>query len=195
MRLPNERTKSVRLLGAHKERADTPEPRAVMRAYLRRLEEQGRLLRVGSLSPRLTRSPGSQETRTPAGPVRAGAGVRPSGWLATCSAARQPSPIISAWRPAEIIPRMLRSHRPPSAPADCRMLRPARRWSNLEPDLDELPILRHCEQDGGNYISSGGVDRPPPALRAEPGLSPLHAVLEDRDGGAGGAAAGISIAS
>jgi len=24
-----------------------------------------------------------------------------------------------------------------------------------QPDLDQLPILRHCEQDGGNYISSG----------------------------------------
>jgi UbiD family decarboxylase len=23
------------------------------------------------------------------------------------------------------------------------------------PDLDELPILRHCENDGGNYVSSG----------------------------------------
>ena len=26
-----------------------------------------------------------------------------------------------------------------------------------EPDLDSLPILRHCAQDGGNYISSGVV--------------------------------------
>ena len=26
-----------------------------------------------------------------------------------------------------------------------------------EPDLDALPILRHCEGDGGNYISSGVV--------------------------------------
>jgi UbiD family decarboxylase len=26
-----------------------------------------------------------------------------------------------------------------------------------EPDLDRLPILRHCEHDGGNYISSGIV--------------------------------------
>ena len=27
----------------------------------------------------------------------------------------------------------------------------------LEPDLDKLPILFHCDQDGGNYISSGVV--------------------------------------
>jgi UbiD family decarboxylase len=26
-----------------------------------------------------------------------------------------------------------------------------------DPDLEALPILRHCEQDGGNYISSGVV--------------------------------------
>ena len=26
---------------------------------------------------------------------------------------------------------------------------------DLHPDLDDLPILRHCDQDGGNYISSG----------------------------------------
>lgn len=26
---------------------------------------------------------------------------------------------------------------------------------DLHPDLDDLPILRHCQQDGGNYISSG----------------------------------------
>ncbi|MBW8010120.1 MAG: UbiD family decarboxylase [Chloroflexi bacterium] len=26
---------------------------------------------------------------------------------------------------------------------------------NMEPDLDQLPVLRHCEGDGGNYISSG----------------------------------------
>ncbi|HEY4720606.1 MAG TPA: UbiD family decarboxylase, partial [Anaerolineae bacterium] len=26
-----------------------------------------------------------------------------------------------------------------------------------DPDLDALPILRHCENDGGNYISSGVV--------------------------------------
>jgi UbiD family decarboxylase len=27
----------------------------------------------------------------------------------------------------------------------------------LDPNLDDLPILRHCELDGGNYISSGVV--------------------------------------
>ncbi len=32
---------------------------------------------------------------------------------------------------------------------------PCQEVVELHPDLDDLPILRHCEQDGGNYISSG----------------------------------------
>jgi 2,5-furandicarboxylate decarboxylase 1 len=32
---------------------------------------------------------------------------------------------------------------------------PCQEVVNLQPDLDELPILFHCEGDGGNYISSG----------------------------------------
>ena len=32
---------------------------------------------------------------------------------------------------------------------------PCQEAVDLHPDLDDLPILRHCEQDGGNYISSG----------------------------------------
>jgi anhydromevalonate phosphate decarboxylase len=32
---------------------------------------------------------------------------------------------------------------------------PCQEVVDLAPDLDRLPILRHCERDGGNYISSG----------------------------------------
>jgi UbiD family decarboxylase len=32
---------------------------------------------------------------------------------------------------------------------------PCQEVVELQPDLDRLPILRHCELDGGNYISSG----------------------------------------
>ncbi|MBN2083805.1 MAG: UbiD family decarboxylase [Anaerolineales bacterium] len=32
---------------------------------------------------------------------------------------------------------------------------PCQEAVNLQPDLDSLPILLHCEGDGGNYISSG----------------------------------------
>jgi UbiD family decarboxylase len=33
----------------------------------------------------------------------------------------------------------------------------------MSPDLDDLPILRHCETDGGNYISAGVVIAKHPA--------------------------------
>src|SRR5574338_1031739 len=32
---------------------------------------------------------------------------------------------------------------------------PCQEVINTRPTLDDLPILRHCQQDGGNYISSG----------------------------------------
>jgi UbiD family decarboxylase len=32
---------------------------------------------------------------------------------------------------------------------------PCQEVVNHSPDLDELPILRHCENDGGNYVSAG----------------------------------------
>jgi UbiD family decarboxylase len=34
---------------------------------------------------------------------------------------------------------------------------PCQEVVELEPDLDKLPILFHCDRDGGNYISSGVV--------------------------------------
>ncbi len=34
---------------------------------------------------------------------------------------------------------------------------PCQEVVEMEPDLDKLPILFHCDQDGGNYISSGVV--------------------------------------
>jgi 2,5-furandicarboxylate decarboxylase 1 len=34
---------------------------------------------------------------------------------------------------------------------------PCQEVVDLQPNLDSLPILRHCEKDGGNYISSGVV--------------------------------------
>lgn len=41
--------------------------------------------------------------------------------------------------------------------APCQILdgAPCQEVVNMNPDLDSLPILRHCEKDGGNYISSG----------------------------------------
>ena len=59
-------------------------------------------------------------------------------------------------KPSEIIPflsRAIEQHRP------CEIINdaPCQEVVDLHPDLNWLPILRHCELDGGNYISSGVV--------------------------------------
>ncbi len=57
---------------------------------------------------------------------------------------------------AEIIPFLaagIRDRKPPEVVSEA----PCQEVVELEPDLDRLPILFHCEQDGGNYISSGVV--------------------------------------
>jgi UbiD family decarboxylase len=58
--------------------------------------------------------------------------------------------------PARIIMTMAEAIANPSPPADWKGgTPPCQEVVSLKPDLDELPILFHCEGDGGNYISSG----------------------------------------
>ncbi len=57
---------------------------------------------------------------------------------------------------AELIPFLtagIQNRRPPEVVASA----PCQEVVELEPDLDKLPILFHCDRDGGNYISSGVV--------------------------------------
>ena len=57
---------------------------------------------------------------------------------------------------AEIIPTLTRAIENRSS---CELVDQAacQEVIEMDPDLDKLPILRHCENDGGNYISSGVV--------------------------------------
>ena len=57
---------------------------------------------------------------------------------------------------AEIIPTLARAierRSPPELVAEA----PCQEIVIKDPDLDQVPILKHCEEDGGNYISSGVV--------------------------------------
>lgn len=54
----------------------------------------------------------------------------------------------------EIIPYLTRAIEQRSLP-EVVTDAPCQEVVEMEPDLDRLPILRHCELDGGNYISSG----------------------------------------
>lgn len=55
---------------------------------------------------------------------------------------------------SEIIPRLARAidERSPCTRVETA---PCQEVVMDDPDLDRLPILRHCEEDGGNYVSSG----------------------------------------
>jgi 2,5-furandicarboxylate decarboxylase 1 len=57
---------------------------------------------------------------------------------------------------SQIIPTLARAieHR---SPPEVVTSAPCQEVVDLTPNLDNLPILRHCEMDGGNYISSGVV--------------------------------------
>ena len=59
-------------------------------------------------------------------------------------------------QPFEIIP-LLASAIENRTPCPVVSEAPCQDVVDLEPDLDEVPILRHCALDGGNYISSGVV--------------------------------------
>jgi anhydromevalonate phosphate decarboxylase len=63
-------------------------------------------------------------------------------------------------QPQEIIPFLINAIEHPSPPLTFEAgstggVAPCQEIIELDPDLDNLPILYHCEGDGGNYISSG----------------------------------------
>lgn len=55
---------------------------------------------------------------------------------------------------SEIIPTLAKAIDQRTPPQEVQSA-PCQEVVNMDPDLDQLPILKHCEQDGGNYISSG----------------------------------------
>jgi UbiD family decarboxylase len=63
---------------------------------------------------------------------------------------------------AEIIPTLAQAIDGRS-PGEVVETAPCQEVVHMSPDLDDLPILRHCETDGGNYISAGVVIAKHPA--------------------------------
>ncbi len=54
----------------------------------------------------------------------------------------------------QIIPLMIQAISKPTRPQVVESA-PCQEIVDLHPDLDTIPILRHCHKDGGNYITSG----------------------------------------
>jgi 2,5-furandicarboxylate decarboxylase 1 len=125
-----------------------------MREYLTQLDGQGRLIRISEPVSTQYEIAGVLKRLEPA-PVLfenvTGSQFRVAGNL-FCSKAR----FADYFRipPAGIIPLLARAIEQRSR---CERVEsaPCQEVVHLVPDLDQLPILRHCEGDGGNYISSG----------------------------------------
>jgi len=69
--------------------------------------------------------------------------------------------------PSQLIPMMVEAIRNPSPPEEVRNA-PCQECTLAKVDLDLLPILFHCDKDGGNYISSGVF-----STRSKEGISNL----------------------
>jgi 2,5-furandicarboxylate decarboxylase 1 len=125
-----------------------------LRSYLKRLEDQNQIIRINRPVSKTYQAAGVLKKLEPS-PVMfenlPEVGFRVAGNLFSSKAAFASYLGI---RPAEIIPVLIHAieNRTPCPVVEDA---PCQEVVRLEPDLDDLPVLRHCEGDGGNYISSG----------------------------------------
>lgn len=127
-----------------------------LRTYLQKLEDQGRLVKVTAPISKTYEIAGVLKQLEPT-PVLF-ENVRESGFRVVgnlfCSKAAFAD--YFGISPADIIPLLTRAI-DERRPAELVSAAACQEVVNLTPNLDDLPILRHCERDGGNYISSGVV--------------------------------------
>jgi 2,5-furandicarboxylate decarboxylase 1 len=127
-----------------------------LREYIQRLDQQKKLIRVSEPVSKSLEIAGVLKQMEPA-PVlfeRARESAFPVIGNLFCSKAAFAD--YFGIQAAEIIPFLtagIRNRMPPAIVTEA----PCQEVVELEPDLDTLPILFHCDQDGGNYISSGVV--------------------------------------
>lgn len=127
-----------------------------LREYLHKLEEQGELIRVRAPISKTFEIAGVLKQMEPQ-PVlfeHVKESAFPVAGNLFCSKAAFAGyfgiPV------AGIIPFLtdaIRDRRPPEVVETA----PCQEVVDLDPDLDRLPILFHCDRDGGNYISSGVI--------------------------------------
>lgn len=125
-----------------------------LRSYLHQLESQGRLVKIDEPVSKVYEASGILKKLEPA-PVLfeniLESEFRALGNLFSSKAAFADYFGIAV---TDIIPTLMGAIENRSA---CPVVQepPCQEVFSLEPDLDLLPILRHCQGDGGNYISSG----------------------------------------
>jgi UbiD family decarboxylase len=125
-----------------------------LRDYIHRLEEDKKLIRVTAPISKTYEIAGVLKKLEPA-PVLfecvKGTGFKVVGNLLCSKAAFADYFGIQV---SDIVPTLIQAIDHRSSPEVVEEA-PCQEVVEMEPDLDTLPILSHCDQDGGNYISSG----------------------------------------
>ncbi len=127
-----------------------------LRGYLKKLEDRGDLRRVHQPVSRTYEIAGILKKIEPSPTLFeqvTGSSFRVVGNLFCSKAACADYFNISVSQLIPTLARAIENHTPPEVVSSA----PCQQVVELHPDLNSLPILRHCERDGGNYISSGVI--------------------------------------
>ncbi len=125
-----------------------------LRDYLQKLEASGRLIRVTAPISKTYEVAGVLKKLEPSPVLFENVKESSFGVMGNLFCSKAAFADFFNIPVAQIIPTLaqaIENHCPPEEVqyAACQEV------IDLQPNLDELPILRHCEQDGGNYISAG----------------------------------------
>ena len=125
-----------------------------LRDYLQKLEQRGRLARVQTPISKMYEIAGVLKQLEPQAVLFENVKESPLRVAGNLFCGKAGFADYFGISPGEIIPRMAYAidHR---SPCEVVQQAPCQEVVITDPDLDRLPILRHCEKDGGNYISSG----------------------------------------
>jgi len=126
-----------------------------LRTYLGKLEEEGQLLRVTEPISKTNEIAGVLKRLEPRPILFENVKESPFRVVGNLFCGKGPFADYFGIQPSEIIATMTRAIDQPFPPTVQEDIAPCQEIIELDPDLDQLPILYHCEGDGGNYISSG----------------------------------------
>lgn len=127
-----------------------------LRDYLQRLEAQGELRRVSTPISKAYEIAGVLKYLEPAPVLFEQVRESPFRVMGNLFGGKAAFANYFGIPVSQIIPFLTRAIDHPSPPVETHSA-PCQEVVITDPDLDQLPILRHCLLDGGNYISSGVV--------------------------------------
>jgi UbiD family decarboxylase len=127
-----------------------------LREYIQRLNEQKKLVRISEPISKTLEIAGVLKQMEPSPALFEHVRESPFPVIGNLFCSKAAFAEYFGIQVAEIIPTLtdaIQNRTLPEIVTDA----PCQEIVAIEPDLDKLPILFHCDQDGGNYISSGVV--------------------------------------